>query len=57
MGRQMLQSYVEAERIFSWRKNEAGTKDYYVKWRNLPYLEATWEDEFNINNYYQDALK
>ena len=53
----MLQSYVEAERIFSWRKNEAGTKDYYVKWRNLPYLEATWEDEFNINNYYQDALK
>ena len=40
MGRQLLLTYVEAERIFSLRKNEGGGKDYYIKWKNLPYAEA-----------------
>jgi Chromo (CHRromatin Organisation MOdifier) domain len=56
MGRQLLLTYMEVDRIFASRKNENGGKDYYVKWRNLPYSEATWEDEFNINNYYAEAL-
>ena len=56
MGRELLRSYMEIERIFASRKNESGGKDYYVKWKNLPYSEATWEDEFNITNYYQEII-
>ncbi len=57
MGRQLLVTYMECDRIFGSRKNESGGKDYYVKWRNLAYSDATWEDEFNINNYYAEALE
>ena len=57
LGRQTLASYAEAERVFSVRRNEGGGKDYYIKWRNLPYSEATWEDEFNVTNYYQAGFK
>ena len=53
LGRQTLATYAEAERVFSVRRNEGGGKDYYIKWRNLSYCEATWEDEFNVTNYYQ----
>ena len=56
MGRQLLLSYMECDRIFASQRNESGGKDYYVKWRNLAYSEATWEDEFNITNYYAEAL-
>jgi len=45
LGRQTLATYAEAERVFSVRRNEGGGKDYYIKWRNLSYCEATWEDE------------
>merc|ERR1740131_575430 len=31
MGREMLLTYMEIERIFNCRENEAGGKDYYVK--------------------------
>ena len=55
MGRQLLLSYMECDRIFASQRNESGGKDYYVKWRNLAYSEATWEDEFNITNYYADT--
>ena len=56
MGRQMLVSYTEIERIFSQRKNENNTNDYFVKWRNLAYVDATWEDESVIKTYYSEAL-
>ena len=56
MGRELLKSYMEIERIFATRKNESGGKDYFVKWKNLAYSEATWEDEFNITNYYQENI-
>ena len=56
MGRQMLVTYTEIERIFSQRKNENNTNDYFVKWRNLAYLDATWEDESVIKTYYSEAL-
>ena len=52
----MLLTYIEIERIFNCRENEAGGKDYYVKWTNLAYDNATWEDEFNITNYYQEMM-
>ena len=56
MGRQLLTSYVQVERIFAQRKNEQGGLDYYVKWKNLPYSEATWEDESVVFNYYPEDL-
>jgi len=56
MGRQLLTSYVQIDRIFAQRKNEVGGTDYYVKWRNLPYSEATWEDMSVLSNYYSEDL-
>ena len=45
------------DRIFAQRKNETGGQDFYVKWKNLPYSEATWEDETVVTNYYSPDLK
>eukprot|EP00092_Neocalanus_flemingeri_P005977 GFUD01006438.1.p1 GENE.GFUD01006438.1~~GFUD01006438.1.p1 ORF type:complete len:2243 (+),score=699.78 GFUD01006438.1:100-6828(+) len=56
MGRQLLQSYTEVDRIFSHRKNENNANDYYVKWKNLSYAEATWEDESLIKTLYKEEL-
>ena len=56
MGRQLLATYVQVERIFAQRKNDTGGLDYYVKWTNLPYSEATWEDESVISSYYSMDL-
>ena len=56
MGRQLLTSYVQIDRIFAQRKNETGGTDYFVKWRNLPYSEATWEDMTVVSNYYSEDL-
>ena len=56
MKRQLLWSYVEIERIFSHRKNESHTNDYYVKWKNLAYCDSTWEDESVMESYYSDVL-
>ena len=56
MKRQLLFTYTDVERIFSHRKNESDTNDYYVKWKNLSYAESTWEDESVIKSYYSEAL-
>ena len=57
VGRGLLLSYCEPERIFADRKNdETGEVDYYVKWKNLPYCESTWEDSSIITQYYQETL-
>jgi len=56
MGRQLLQTYTEVDRIFSHRKNENNANDYYVKWKNLSYADSTWEDETVIKNYYKEEL-
>lgn len=56
MGRQLLLSYTEVDRIFSHRKNENNANDYYVKWKNLSYAESTWEDETVVKNYYKEEL-
>ena len=41
----------------SQRKNENHGQDYLVKWNNLPYSEATWEDEMVVKSYYPEDLK
>ena len=53
LGRELAKTYKEAERIFCRRKNEEGTEtEYFVKWKNLPYSEATWEDEELVKRHY-----
>merc|ERR1712130_1025575 len=56
MGRQLIQTYTEVDRIFSHRKNENNANDYYVKWKNLSYADSTWEDETVVKNYYKEEL-
>ena len=45
MQQNLLASYTTVERIVDQQYPEAGAEypDYYVKWKNLPYVEATWE--------------
>ena len=53
-GKQMLTYYREIDRIFSRKRNEEDTGyEVYCKWRDLPYLEATWEEEDFIKKYYK----
>ena len=48
----------EAERIFCRRKNEEdGAVQYYIKWKNLPYDKATWEDEELVKGQYPEQYK
>ena len=54
IGRQLLLSHTEIDRIFSHRKNEINAIEYYVKWKNLSYAESTWEDEVVVKNYYKE---
>ena len=58
LGRELQKTYKEAERIFCRRKNDdEGKTEYYVKWKNLPYSEATWEDEKLIKQKYRDQYE
>ena len=53
-GKQMLTHYREIDRIFSRKRNEEDTGyEVYCKWRDLPYLDATWEEEDFIKKYYK----
>ena len=56
LGRELIKSYKEAERIFSRRKTEENKLEYYVKWKNLPYIEATWEEESLIKKHYSTVF-
>ena len=38
----LLASYTTVERIVDVRYTEGGA-EYFIKWKNLPYSEATWE--------------
>ena len=58
LGRELAKTYREAERVFCRRKNEEGTKtEYYIKWTNLPYSEATWEDEELVKKHYRSQYE
>ena len=53
LGRQLFRTYQEAERIFCRRKSEDGNiTEYFVKWKNLPYSESTWEPEDIVKKYF-----
>lgn len=44
LARDLLKSYNNVERIIGKLDKPDGAIDYYIKWENLPYSEATWED-------------
>jgi len=46
----------EVESIFSHRMNNNNCTEYYVKWKNLSYAEATWEEESFIKTHHQEEL-
>jgi len=56
MGRNLWLTYLECERIFSKRKGDE-QNEYYIKWKNLPYDEATWEEEDMIKKNYPEMLE
>ena len=60
LGRELNKTYKEAERIFCRRKNqeeEVEIVQYFVKWRNLPYDEATWENEQLVKAHYLEEFE
>jgi chromodomain-helicase-DNA-binding protein 1 len=40
-----------------YTKPETGTPDYFIKWENLPYAEATWEEGSLIAEKWPKKLK
>ena len=52
LGRDLFKTHFEVERIFCRRKNDEDQIEFYVKWRNLSYSEATWEAESLIKTHY-----
>merc|ERR1719391_1780831 len=59
MEQEMLKSYVVVERIVDRQMPDSGSEypDYYVKWRNLPYSEATWESGKLIEEENQEQIR
>ena len=54
LGKELLKTHVEIERIFCKRKNDENEVEFFVKWRNLPYSDATWENEKIIKSCYRE---
>lgn len=59
MERDMLKSYTIVERIVDRQMPDGDSEypDYYVKWRNLPYADATWESGKLIEEENQEQIK
>ena len=53
--RQIRASYTDIQRIFAERRR-TDTVQYFVKWTNLHYEDATWEEESTIKAHYGEAL-
>ncbi|KAF4525532.1 hypothetical protein B566_EDAN015840, partial [Ephemera danica] len=56
LQQELLKSYNFVERIIACKKVDEPL-DYYVKWENLPYSEATWEDGKLIENKWPQKVK
>ena len=58
MERNLLKTYLDPERIFAEEvKSDENETVYYVKWKNLPYNESTWEQAEVIKTYYPSTLE
>merc|ERR1719402_859276 len=58
MQQQLMGSYTTVERIvdMQWSDKDAEYPDYYVKWSNLPYSDATWENGQLIEEDNQEQI-
>ena len=54
-----MRSYTTVERIVDRQMPEPDAEfpDYYVKWRNLPYVDATWESGRLIEDENQEQIR
>ncbi|KAG7154403.1 Chromodomain-helicase-DNA-binding protein 1-like, partial [Homarus americanus] len=50
LEKDLYQSHIRAERIFA-EAEENENRYYYMKWENLPYVEATWELEDLLESF------
>jgi len=59
MQQQLQDSYTTVERIVDMQRGgeEEEFPDYYVKWKNLPYAEATWENGKLIEERCQEQIR
>lgn len=59
MEQEMMRSYTTVERIVDRQMPEPDAEfpDYYVKWRNLPYVDATWESGRLIEDENQEQIR
>merc|ERR1711970_1371786 len=59
MEQEMMRSYTTVERIVDRQMPEPDAEfpDYYVKWRNLPYVDATWESGRLIEDGNQEQIR
>ena len=59
MQHELLESHKLVERIVDMQAplEEDDYPDYYVKWKNLPYMEATWETGKIIEDSCQEAIR
>mmetsp|Transcript_20097 Transcript_20097/g.31905 ORF Transcript_20097/g.31905 Transcript_20097/m.31905 type:complete len:837 (-) Transcript_20097:1991-4501(-) len=55
MQRTSRESYMRVSRIVSERNDEDGTK-YLVLWKNLPYVDCTWEPQQDICKEFQREI-
>ena len=58
MEQDLIRSHTVVERIVEMQAPLADDEfpDYYVKWKNLPYADATWENGKLIEDKCQDAI-
>merc|ERR1719435_190977 len=58
MQQELQASYTTVERIVDMQTamGDEEYPDYYVKWRNLPYADATWENGKLIEEQTQEAI-
>ncbi|CAB4062729.1 CHD1 [Lepeophtheirus salmonis] len=56
MSQQLVSSYTIPERIIAERSVDDQV-EYYVKWKNLPYIDATWEAGHLIDNEFQSVIE
>ncbi|KAL6439111.1 hypothetical protein ACFW04_003822 [Cataglyphis niger] len=54
----LLKSYNNVERIIAeYKKPDSEHPDYFCKWENLPYADATWEDGALIVKKWPEKIK
>jgi len=59
MEQDLIRSHTMVERIVEMAAplTEDDYPDYYVKWKNLPYADATWETGKLIEDKFQDVIR